>query len=761
MYSAQSDIVLPSQLCGRSVAAHSFLVMTRRVQPCLQLLLACSQISLLAAAGCVAHHSKLAATPTSTEPTEKGVFMPPPTPRMSEVAPAATSDVKDPYVWLEDISRSDTQDWVAKQDRHSRQSLGSVPGRSQVEDSLKELLYVDEWSTPTTRSNRVFFAMKRSNEEKAVYYWRNRNSSETKVLLDPHDLSTDGSVGIEGIFPSWDGSLVAYTVSVNTQDYTTIKVIATETGKLLSRDVIPGVRWPRPTWAPDNSGFYYTSFVREELLRPGDMPQQIIRYHRIGTECTDDPVIFGQDVTKLPEKRAHVSEDGLFLLVTASVGPAQNELFIKRLHEPSSPFTRIACAKDALYYAATYGPMLYIMTNEGAPRYRIFAVDSRRPQRSDWKEIVPEDENAVLRQFEIVGKHLVLRRVRNANSEIRIHRLDGTFVRVVDLPGIGTAQGVSGSTSSEVAYFTYESFNQRKTVYSLSITTGRIAEAFTERRTPLAVSSIVVKQAFVESSDGTRVPVFIAHRKGLNKNGITPTVLSGYGAWGLVWDPYYSPRLQHWMELGGIVAFACVRGGGEFGEGWHAAGMLERKQNSIDDFIAVAEWLIRERYTAPARLGIWGGSFGGILVGAAMVQRADLFGAAVLVVPVLDMLRYHLTADGPYWVPEFGDPRKPAEAKWLRLYSPYHNVRRGESYPSLLIISADSDDRVDPMHARKFAAVMQWAQSEAESPRPVLLSIQKQAGHHGADLRKSEVVTLADQIVFLASKLGLALGHKR
>jgi prolyl oligopeptidase len=550
--------------------------------------------------------------------------------------------------------------------------------------------------------------------------------------------------------PSWDGKYVAYVSKINNADLVDLKVMEVDTGRILETDTIRYLLYGYMSWTPDNRGFYYTWFPPDRAISGNErLAKADIRYHTIGTSPSNDRIV--KKGTGDPSKwiNAEVSEDGSHLFVTISNGKTETDLYVKNIKTPGAPFRTLAQGNDARYYGLAHKGTIFVLTNEDAPRYRVFAVDPRTMQREAWKEIVPQDPEAVIQELRVIGGHLVLKILKRVASEIQIRALGGDLVRQVSLPCTGTVSDIVGTEVSDTAFFTFESLNRPQEIFALSISTGEIS-TFAKTDAAVDPNSMEIQEVFYKSKDGTRISMFLAYRKGMEKNGRARTLLAGYGGFNIAWPPYFSERVLAWVEDGGLFAFPHLRGGGEYGEGWHRAGMLDKKQNVFDDFISAAEWLIANGYTRPVNLGIFGGSNGGLLVGAVMVQRPELFGAVVCTVPILDMLRYHKFGVGKAWIPEYGDPDDPEDFKWLYAYSPYHKLRRDTVYPPLLLQSADSDDRVDPMHARKFLAAVQWAQ---KGEAPAILHIERNAGHMGADLRRKRVEEISADLAFLKHHL--------
>ncbi len=659
--------------------------------------------------------------------------------------------VADPYRWLEDEKSAEVQAWMTEQDTYARTELAKLPGRDDLAQRMRDLLYYDSITAPQVKKGRFFYSRKHKDKEKVVVYWKQGETGTEKVLFDPNTWSTDGTTGLGAWTPSHDGKLVAYAVKENNSDESVMHVMDVSTGKDRP-DVIEGTKYSSASWTPDGKGFYYTWIppVGGDVTvanRPGFAE---IRFHKLGTDVATDPVIHPATKDAGTFIGANLSTDGHWLLVTISHGWNSADIYFKDARKPKAAFTPLVAKVDADFNVRAWKDQFYVHTNDGAPRYRVFKVDPKRPQRAAWKEIVAQSD-ATLTAVDVVGNHLSLTYLRNATSELAVHDLSGKFVRKIELPGIGSSGGLGGNEDEDTAYFAYTSFTEPQVIFKTSVKTGTSVE-WARIKLPVNLSDVVAEQVSYPSKDGTQISMFIIHKKDLAKTGKHPTILYGYGGFNVSQTPSFSSTRALWLESGGVYVVANLRGGGEFGEEWHRAGMLLKKQNVFDDFIAAAETLIKDGWTSKEHLAIWGGSNGGLLVGAAVTQRPDLFGAVICGVPLLDMLRFHLYGSGKTWVPEYGSAEDPEQFAALYAYSPYRvAVDAGErDYPAIMFDSADHDDRVDPMHARKLAAVIQANQT---GNAPILLRIERNAGHGGADMVKQQVERIADQLAFLWSRL--------
>jgi prolyl oligopeptidase len=655
--------------------------------------------------------------------------------------------ITDPYRWLEDEKAPEVQAWMNAQDDFARAELAKSPARAEIAARLKQLFYFDAISAPLHRSGRYFYSRKHVDKEKTVVYWKQGETGAERVLFDPNQWSDDGTKGLGMWSPSWDGKYVAYSVKENNSDETVTKIHDVAAGKDLPES-IEGTKYSGASWTPDSNGFYYTWVppVGGKVTiadRPGFAE---VRFHKLGAPVASDALVHPATGSPRTFIGGSVSRDGHWLLVAIQHGWNSTDVYFKDLRKNPAGWTTLVAGVDAQFQVDVWRDQFYVLTDDGAPRSRLYRVDPRRPERAAWKEIVKESE-APLESVNIVGERLVLRYLRNATNEVEIRDLGGKLVRKVDLPPLVTSSGISGNPDEDTGYLDYYSFTEPHVIHKTSIKTGKTAP-WARVDLPFDPSQIVAEQVFYASKDGTRIPMFLLYKKGAPRDGSNRVILTGYGGFNVSLTPGFAGSRVTWLERGGMYAIANLRGGGEYGEEWHRAGNLLRKQNVFDDFIAAAEYLIAERWTSREHLAISGGSNGGLLVGAAATQRPELFKAVICAVPLLDMVRYHLFGSGKTWIPEYGSAEDPEQFKAIHAYSPYRvAIDAGpRAYPAVLFDSADHDDRVDPMHARKLAAVLQAAQT---GPAPILLRIERNAGHGGADLVKQQVERAADQLSFL------------
>lgn len=653
--------------------------------------------------------------------------------------------IVDPYRWLEDQWSSETRAWINAQNAYTRSILDPLPGRDDIKRRLAALLKIDTVSVPIARGGRYFFTKRRADQDLPVIYMRRGLRGEDEVLIDPHPWSPDHTISASILDVSQDGTLLAYGVREGGQDEITVKLFDVDRRRDLS-DHLPKARYFGVSLTPDKKGFYYSRHTARGSR---------IYYHALGTEPARDREIFGEGYGPGQIVLSDLSEDGRFLLITVlyGAGATKSELYVKDVAK-EGPVIPIVKDLDALFSGRIAGDQLFIQTNWKAPNGRILRADLKHPAREHWRQIIPERQ-AVIRGFSLAGGRLFVNYLENVVSRVRVFQPDGKPVRDITFPATGSVGTVSGRWGSNEAFYAFSSFHIPTTIYRYDVATGQ-QKVWARLAVPIDSDRFDVEQVWYTSKDGTRVPMFIMHLKGFKRDGSNPTLLTGYGGFNVSLTPRFSPRAVLWVEHGGVYAVPNLRGGGEFGEKWHRAGMLENKQNVFDDFIAAAEWLIKNGYTRPEKLAISGGSNGGLLVGAALTQRPELFRAVVCRYPLLDMIRYHKFLVARFWIPEYGSSDDPEQFKYLYAYSPYHHVKSGTKYPAVLFITGDSDTRVDPLHARKMTARLQAATA---SDRPILLRYDTKAGHSGGLPVGRQIEELTDELSFLFWQLGVAQGH--
>src|SRR3954447_3935094 len=673
----------------------------------------------------------------------------PPTSRGDEVEILHGESIPDPYRWLEQGDDPRTQAWTADQNALTESLLTAVPGRARLRARLDELLSIGALSTPEPVAGRYFYQRRDGRQNQPVLYVREGRDGEDRSLVDPNRLDAQGTTALDWFYPSEDGRLLAYGLSENGSEQSLLHLLEVDSGAPLP-DRIPRTRAADLAWLPDSSGFYYTRYPAPAEVPAGEEHyHRAVYFHRLGTDPAGDPQVFR------PAEKEHwpgvgLSPDGRWLVIGVARTFDQTDLYLQDL-AAGTPAVPVASDLPATFDGDVVRGRLYLRTNLDAPTYRLYLVDPERPAREGWREIVPPRADAVLDGFRVIGPALALSYLARAASRLRLSDLEGNGVREVALPTIGSLFGLSGEWDGDEVFYGFTSYTVPPTVYRLALpeTAG---ELWRRVEADLDPSRYEVRQVSYPSRDGTEVTMFVVHRTGVSRDGANPVYLSGYGGFNISMTPAFSRSLLLWLERGGVVAIPNIRGGGEYGEAWHQGGMLGTKQNSFDDFIAAAEWLIREKYTRPDRLAAAGGSNGGLLMGAVLTQRPELFAAVVIQVPLLDMMRYHRFLIARLWIPEYGSAEDPEQFRWLRAYSPYHHVRDGVAYPAVLLATAESDTRVDPMHARKMAARLQAATS---SDRPVLLRLEAQAGHGAGKPLNKVLDELTDTWTFVFWQLGV------
>ncbi|MGC2189902.1 MAG: prolyl oligopeptidase family serine peptidase [Candidatus Sulfotelmatobacter sp.] len=662
--------------------------------------------------------------------------------------------IVDPYRWLEDATSADTQKWDAEEMAYTRSVLDPLAGRDAIHKRLSELLGIGSIGVPRIAGRYYFYTRRDGMQNQPVLYVREGLAGKDRVLVDVNQLAADGTIALDWFYPAEHGKYVAYGTSASGSEMSTLHVIDTKTGTLLP-DTIERTRAASIAWSLDNSGFYYTRYPAN-----GDVPEgqerynRHVFYHLLGTDATTDPPIFGEG--RDPEDWPSVSldNDGSLLLITVSQGWTKTELFLMDLRKGTPP-TRITTGKNFLYSGTLYNGRVYIVTNEDAPRFRVFMAEAGNYDRDDWQEIIPQ-AGGVLKDAELWGGKIFAQYEQNATSQLKIFDLGGVLLSSLALPVIGGVFASQGKWDRDEVFYGFESFTIPPSIYRYDLKSGKTTLWAKVDAPAIDPAAYEVQQEWYHSKDGTRVPIFVVAKKGLKKDGQNPTLLTGYGGFDISLTPEFDRDIYLWLEHGGVYAVANLRGGSEFGEDWHRAGMLDKKQNVFDDMIAAAGYLISEKYTDKDHLGIWGGSNGGLLMGAMITQRPDLFRAVICDVPLLDMLHYQNFKIARLWVPEYGTAEDPAQFKWLYAYSPYHHVKAGVEYPAVLFMTADSDSRVDPMHAKKMTALMQAEAANGGSrTRPILLRIETKAGHGAGTPVAKRIEEYADVYSFLFWQLGV------
>ncbi len=678
--------------------------------------------------------------------------------------------VLDNYRWLENGNSPETQKWVEEEMVYTRSMLDRLAGREAIHQRLTQLLSIGSVTPPVIAGRHYFYTRREGMQNQPILYVREGLDGTDRVLVDANQLAADGTIALDWYQPSETGKYVAYGTSPSGSEMSTLHVIETKTGKLLP-DTIERTRAASIAWMPDNSGFFYTRYPKKGDVPAGqEMYNRHVFYHELGDDPgQDDKPIFGEGRDAEDWPNVNLSNDGHWLLIQVSQGWTKSELYLLDVKKGTPPI-RITTGKNFLYGGEVYDGKIYITTNEDAPRYRVFVADAGNYDREAWKELIPQSD-AVLQGAGVFGGKLFAQYEQNASSQLKLFDLDGKKISDIALPAIGTVFGTSGRWDRDEAFFGFQSFTMPPAIYRVSLKPEHVvtkpagpegdAVGLTSLWTKVDAPSINpsaydVNQEWFNSKDGTRVPMFVVHKKGIAKNGKNPTLLTAYGGFNVSLTPSFSRTAYLWMEHGGVYAVANLRGGAEFGEDWHRAGMLDKKQNVFDDMIAAAEHLISEKYTDRNHLAIQGGSNGGLLMGAMITQRPDLFRAVVCQVPLLDMIHYQDFQIAKLWIPEYGTSENAEQFKWLYAYSPYHHVKPGTEYPAILFMTADTDTRVDPMHAKKMAARMQAeAKNGTSKTRPILLRIESKAGHGAGKPVTKQIEEFTDVYSFLFWQLGV------
>ncbi|HEY7388056.1 MAG TPA: prolyl oligopeptidase family serine peptidase [Bryobacteraceae bacterium] len=674
-------------------------------------------------------------------PSIQVLAQPPKTPAKPVTETIDGVTITDPYRWLEDQNSPETRAWIKSQMTYTEATLARVPQREHIHQLLSGLLKVDVMTAPVERGSRFFFRKRRATEDQAVLYYRQGENGQDTLLVDPNPLSPDHSTSVQLLDVSNDGRLVAYGLRKGGQDEVSVHFRLVDSRSDLA-DTLPAARYESASIKPDRSGIYY-----EVATAQGPR----VFYHAMGTPVANDKMIFGQQYDATHEGDCFISSNGRWLVCEFLTGSAGDkvELYAQDL-KSGGAMKPIVTGIDARFQADVAGDRMYVQTNWKAPNERILVIDLNHPATETWKEIVPE-RPYVLDSFSLSGGRLAANWLDNVHSHIEILTDEGKLIRQLQLPGIGDATVPRGRWESDVAFYAYSSLNQANTIYRYSMSSGTQSVWFQQKQ-PFAPSTVEVKQVWYNSKDGTRVPMFLAYPKGIKLDGSHPALLTGYGGFNVNELPVASNTALAWLEMGGVYALPNLRGGGEFGEKWHDAGKLDKKQNVFDDFIAAAEYLIKEGYTSKDRLAISGRSNGGLLVGAALTQRPDLFRAVVCGFPLLDMIRYDRFKVAKFWVPEYGTAQNPKQFPFIYKYSPYQHVEKGGKYPAVLLVSGDFDTRVDPLHARKMAALLE---ASSGSGRPVLLRYDTESGHSAGVPLDKQIDEMTDELSFLAWQLDM------
>ena len=671
--------------------------------------------------------------------------------------------VPDPYRWLEDPDSPESRAWIEAENRLTAAYLAEIPARSTIRERLTKLWNYPKYGAPFRKGRRYFFFKNDGLQNQSVLYKQASLTADPETLLDPNLLSEDGTVALSTMAVSDDGRLLAYGTSASGSDWEEFRVRDVAQGRDLS-DYLKWIKFSGASWTNDGAGFFYSRYPEPADKALTDVNRfQRLYYHRLGTDQAQDLLVYERPDQPDWGMNAEVTDDGRYAVMHVWLGTdRRNRVYYLDLKDAKRPkvtgeVVRLLDDFDASYaFVGNDGPVFYFLTDLDAPRKRVIAIDTRHPERARWREIIPQGPD-VLDGVQIIHDTFVANSMHDASSRLRLFAHDGRFVKDLPLPTLGSIGGISGERKDDEMFYAFTSFLYPTTIFRYDFKSG-VTSVFKAPAIDFDPSGYETKQVFYTSKDGTRVPMFITHQKGLHLDGSNPTYLYGYGGFNISLTPSFSVSMLVWLQMGGVYAVPNLRGGGEYGEEWHQAGMHDRKQNVFDDFIAAAEYLIAQGYTSPSKLAIAGASNGGLLVGAAITQRPELFGAALPAVGVMDMLRFHKFTIGWAWVTDYGSADSAAQFPYLYKYSPLHNIRAGTRYPATLVTTADHDDRVVPGHSFKFTAALQAAQA---GPQPVLIEIETKAGHGAGKPTSKLIEEQADRMAFLVKNLGLEVGGGR
>ena len=659
--------------------------------------------------------------------------------------------VKDHYRWLENPDSPETKAWVEAQNEVTFGFLEQISERETIRKRLTDLWDYEKYGIPIKRGERYFYFKNDGLQNQSVLYTLEDLNDEPKVLLDPNQFSEDGTIALSGIAISDNGQFVAYGISKSGSDWQEWQLKNVETGEDFS-DHLQWIKFSSATWTKDNEGFFYSRYdapPEGKQLEEANYYQKLY-YHRLGTEQTEDILIYERPDQKEWMFDADVTEDGRYLIISVSKGTdPKNLVFYQDLEDENATIKELVSDFIGNFSFVEYeGSLFWFRSDYNAPKGRLIGIDINQPEPENWQEIIPENEKT-LEGISVLNHQFILDYLQDARSKLQIHHLNGDYIKDIELPAIGSVGGFNGKREDTETFYAFTSFTTPTTIYRYNLETGE-STLFRQPTVSFNPENYETRQVFYRSKDGTQIPMFITHKKGLFLDGNNPTLLYAYGGFNISLTPSFSVSRLVWMEMGGVYAVPNLRGGGEYGEEWHQAGTKLNKQNVFDDFISAAEWLIENRYTSSQKLAISGGSNGGLLVGACMTQRPDLFGAALPAVGVLDMLRFHKFTIGWAWCSDYGSPDNPEEFEALYAYSPLHNLKAETVYPSTLITTADHDDRVVPAHSFKFAAALQAAHG---GDNPVLIRIETKAGHGAGKPTSKRIEEVTDQLGFLTAVL--------
>lgn len=663
--------------------------------------------------------------------------------------------VADPYRWMEDIDSVQTRSWIEAQRQKTDAYMSTVPNRQAVRQYLEKLQNYPRFGAPTYEAGKYFYYYNSGLQNQSVLYMSESADKLGEPILDPNTFSKEGVSALTDAVPSPDGKFLAFAIAKSGSDWNQIQVLDLTTGQIIS-DMVKWVKFSTIVWDGASSGFYYSRYpepAQDSNALAGENKYHSLYFHKVGQTQAQDQLIYGNPQNPDISVYGNASEDHKWLCIEVSHSQNDNvAILAKDMTDPNSHFITLPNAFQAKFsIIGIKDDTLYAFTDMKASNGRIVSVKlTNNVIDAPWKEVIPQTKESIS-SVSFVGGHIFVNYLHDASSRVSEYNLDGQFIREVKLPGIGSVSSFHGKQNSPKAYYSYTSFNTPAVIYAYDIASGK-SSVWHQPKLSFNPNDFVTKQVFVKSTDGAKVPLFITHRKDVKINGDVPTLLYGYGGFAIDMTPGFSTRTMTWMQMGGIYAQASLRGGNEYGESWHIAGTKTQKQHTFDDFINCAQWLIDNKYTNSERLAINGGSNGGLLVGACLNQRPDLFGAAVPQVGVMDMLRFHKFTIGRYWTGDYGDVNKLKEFEALYKISPYHNVKEGATYPATLVTTGDHDDRVYPAHSFKYAAALQHAQA---GPAPILIRIDSKAGHGAGKPISKRLDESADILSFIAQALGM------
>ena len=700
---------------------------------------------------------------TSAAPVAAQTLQYPPARKSDVVDDYHGTKVPDPYRWLEDPDAAESRAWIEAENRLTNAYLAAIPARVAIRERLTKLWNYPKYGAPFRKAGRYFFFKNDGLQNQSVLYQQASLAATPEALLDPNLLSADGTVAVSTVAVSEDGRLLAYGTSASGSDWEEFRVRDVATARDLP-DHLKWVKFSGASWTKDGAGFFYSRYPEPADKALTDVNRfQRLYYHRLGADQAQDVLVYERPDQPDWGMNAEVTNDGRYAVLQVWLGTdRRNRVYYLDLRDAKHPrvtgdVVRLLDEFDASYaFVGNDGPLFYFLTDLDAPRKRVIAIDTRHPERARWREVLPQGPD-VLEGVQIIHETLVAHYMRDASSRLRLFALDGRLLKDLDLPTLGSVVSISGERKDGEMFYGFTSFLYPTTIFRYDFKAG-VTSVFKAPAIDFDPSGYETKQVFYASKDGTRVPMFITHKKGLTLDGSNATYLYGYGGFNISLTPSFSVAMLAWLEMGGVYAVPNLRGGGEYGEEWHQAGMHDRKQNVFDDFIAAAEYLIAQRYTSTPKLAIAGGSNGGLLVGAVMTQRPELFGAALPAVGVMDMLRFHKFTIGWAWVTDYGSADSVAQFPYLYKYSPLQNLRPGTTYPATLVTTADHDDRVVPGHSFKFTAALQAAQA---GPRPVLIEIETKAGHGAGKPTSKLIEEQADRLAFLVKNLAVEGGGGR